>query len=213
MREILPAILEKSFEAVQEKLARLAGLAERVQLDITDGVFVPEASWQELERLSELGDGVKFDLHLMVDRPELWIERATHSSVFRVTFHHEATYDIRRTIGLIRQAGKEVGVALNLETPISVLYDIMEDIDLALLMAVVPGAQGREFNADVLEKIKELRAYRPSVKIGVDGGVSDVVAPDIIKAGADILVCGSWLWKQEDLGKAMAQLKGTRHNI
>lgn len=207
MIEVLPAILEKSFADVQEKLARLAGLVERVQLDVVDGVFAPETGWQELERLPDLGGTIKFDLHLMVDRPEQWIERARHPSVFRVTFHQEAAYDIRRAIQLIRQAGKEAGVALNLETPVAVLYDIMEEIDFVLLLAVIPGAQGREFNPRVLEKIKELRRQSAKVKIGVDGGVSDVVAPGIIKAGADVLVCGSWLWEREDLRKAMAQLK------
>lgn len=207
MIEVLPAILEKSFDDVQEKLARLSGIVERVQLDVADGVFAPETSWRELERLSELGGGIKFDLHLMVDKPEQWIERARHPSVFRITFHNEAALNPRRAATLIKAAGKEAGAALNLETPVSVLYDIMEQIDLVLLLAVAPGAQGREFNPAVLDKIKELRAYRPTVKIGVDGGVSDTAAPDIIKAGADVLVCGSWLWKQEDLSEAIKKLQ------
>jgi ribulose-phosphate 3-epimerase len=208
MIEILPAILENSFAAIQEKLARLDRITERVQLDIADGIFVPETSWHELARLSEFGSHIKFDLHLMVENPAQWLERAASSSVFRITFHQEAAGDIRRTIELIRKVRKEVGIALNLDTPVASLYDILQEIDIVLLLAVIPGAQGRQFNERVLAKIKELRTHSPNVKIGVDGGVSPAVAPAISAAGANVLVCGSWLWEQEDLGDAIRQLQG-----
>lgn len=207
MIEILPAILEKSFGLIQDKVEKLKGVAARAHLDIADGFFVPETSWQEQERLSELGAAVKFDLHLMVDKPEQWIGRWNHASIFRVTFHQEATYDVVRTVRLIRERGKEVGVALKLETPVSAIYDIMENVDMILLLAVAPGAQGREFDARVMEKLKELRQASSTIKIGVDGGVSPLVASSLIVAGANVLVSGSYIWGQEDIAAAIESLK------
>lgn len=207
MVEILPAILEKSFGPIQAKVERLKGIAAQAQLDITDGVFVPEVSWQEHERLSELGADVKFDLHLMVDKPQDWIARWDHSAIFRITFHQEATYDVLRTIKLIRERGKAVGLALKIETPVTALYDIMEEVDIVLLMAIESGGQGRPFDARVIEKIKELRQHSPTVKIGVDGGVSPLVASSLVAAGANVLVSGSYIFGQESIAEAIKSLQ------
>ncbi len=208
MVEVLPAILEKTFEGVQEKCARLRGVAPRVQLDIVDGAFVPEESWHDAAKLAELGDAVFFDVHLMVDRPEQWIAEWNQQNVFRFTFHHSATFDVLRTIKIIKETGKEVGVALNLETPVSVVYDILNQIDLVLLMGVLPGAQERVFNPKVIEKVRELREHDAAVLIGVDGGVSPLVAPGLVAAGANVLVSGSYLFGEEDIARAMASLRG-----
>lgn len=203
----MPAILEKTFGPIQAKVERLKGIASRAQLDITDGVFVPETSWQEHERLGELGTDVKFDLHLMVDKPEQWIARWDHPSIFRVTFHQEATYDVLRTSKLIRERGQAVGLALKIETPVAAIYDIMEEVDMVLLLAVVPGAQGQPFDARVIDKIKELRQHSAGVKIGVDGGVSPLVASSLVAAGADVLVSGSYLFGQENIKEAIESLQ------
>ncbi len=207
MVEILPAILEKSFGPIAEKITRLRGLSKRAQIDIADGIFVPEESWHEQERLSELGEEIKLDLHLMVDKPEQWLNRWSGSNVFRITFHQEATYDVRRTLELIKGLGKEVGVALKLETPVSVVYDILEDVDIILLLAVTPGKQGNEFDARVISKIEELRRCNQSVAIGVDGGVIPLVAGSLAAAGANVLVSGSYIWEQEDIKKAIESLQ------
>ncbi|MBI1961362.1 MAG: ribulose-phosphate 3-epimerase [Parcubacteria group bacterium] len=208
MVEVLPAILEKTFEGVQEKCVRLRGIAPRVQLDIMDGVFVPEESWQDSSGISQLPEGLLFDVHLMVERPEQWVNGWSRDNVFRITFHASATYDVLRTIKLIKDAGKEAGVALNLETPVSAVYDILGEIDLVLLMGVLPGAQERMFNPKVIEKVRELREHDGAARIGVDGGVSPLVAPKLIEAGANVLVSGSYLFGEEDIAKAMASLRG-----
>lgn len=208
MIEILPAILEKTFEGAREKAKRLVGVCARAQLDIADGVFVPETTWDDPERLGELASGIAFEAHLMVDRPEKSIERWARESVFRITFHHEATYDVRRTIGLLRAAGKEIGVALNPDTPLSAVYDILKDIDMILMMGVDPGAQGRSFNPKIVDKVRELRAKNSKITIGVDGGVEPLVAGALIEAGANILVSGSYLFGQEDIQAGIASLRG-----
>jgi ribulose-phosphate 3-epimerase len=209
MVEVLPAILEKTFGPIQDKVGRIQGLASRAHLDIADGIFVPETSWQEHERLSELGDDIKFDLHLMVAKPEQWVKRWDFPNVFRMTFHQEATYDVRRTAVLIRSLGKKVGVALKIETPVSAVYDILADIDLVLLLAIVPGGQGRSFDGRVVDKVKELRQHNANIKIGVDGGITPIVASSLIAAGVNVLVSGSYLFGQEDTGEAIKSLQIT----
>ena len=208
MVEVLPAILEKTFEGVQEKCGRLQGAASRAQLDIMDGVFVPEESWQDASQLSQLPKGLSFDVHLMVEKPEQWVNGWSRGNVFRVTFHHNATYDVLRTIKLIKDAGKEAGVALNLETPVSAVYDILGEIDLVLLMGVLPGGEERAFNPKVIEKVRELREHSPAVAIGVDGGISPLVAPKLAEAGANVLVSGSYLFGEDDIASAIASLQG-----
>lgn len=206
MIEILPAILEKSFGPIADKVERLKGITEYAHLDLADGVFVPETSWQEHERIRELGNEIKFDLHLMVAKPEQWVARWDFSNVFRMTFHYEATYDARRTLELIRRHRKQAGIALKLDTPVSAIYDILEEVDIVLIMGIEPGAQGREFDARAVGKIEELRQRNPSVTIGVDGGVSPLVASSLIAAGADVLVSGSYIWEQADIGTAIKSL-------
>lgn len=207
MVEVLPAILEKTFGPIQDKAGKLNGLATSVHLDICDGIFVPETSWQEQERLSELDDTVKFDLHLMVAKPEQWVKRWNFPNVFRLTFHQEATYDVRRTAALIKSLGKEAGVALKIETPVSVVYDILEEIDLVLLLAVAPGGQGRQFDARVVDKVKELRAQNAKIKIGVDGGITPIVVGALVDAGANMLVAGSYIFSQADIKSAIQSLQ------
>ncbi len=207
MVEVLPAILEKTFGPIQDKVDKLKGLTTCAHLDICDGIFVPETSWQEHERIKELGDAIKCDLHLMVEKPEQWVKRWDFNNVFRMTFHQEATYDVRRTAVLIRSLGKQVGVALKIETPVSAIYDILEEIDLVLLMAIVPGAQGREFDARVVDKVKELRQHNSNIKIGVDGGITPIVASTLVAAGANVLVSGSYVFSQGDIKSALESLQ------
>ena len=207
MVEILPAILETSFDGVQQKLARIEGVVDAAQLDITDGVFVAEESWHDEDELNGLETGVRFDLHLMVDRPELWIEQWNLDCISRFTFHYEATYDARRTLRIAKKTGKEVGIALKLETPVTVIDELAPELDAALLMAIEPGAQGRPFDPHVLDRVRGIRAKHPKLGIGVDGGVSALTAPGLIDAGATMLVSGSYLFGQEDIKEAIKSLQ------
>jgi len=207
MVEILPGILEKTFKGVQEKCERLQGAVSRAQLDITDGVFVPEESWHDPKQLSQLPEELSFDLHMMVDKPEQYISEWNQENIFRFTFHNDATYDVVRTIKLIRETGKQVGVALNLTTPVNAVYDILKDIDLVLIMGIEPGAQGREFDAKAIDKVRELRAHDKKVTIGVDGGIHPLVAGGLIEAGASMLVSGSYLFSEKDIKKAIESLR------
>ncbi|MDP3995151.1 MAG: hypothetical protein U1C18_02745 [Patescibacteria group bacterium] len=208
MIEVLPAILEKTFEGVRQKCERLRGVADRAQLDIADGVFVPEESWRDAGQFSDLETDVVFDLHMMVDKPEQYITQWNHERIFRFTFHHSATYDVLRTIKRIKETGKEVGVALNLETPVERVFDVLGEIDAVQVMGIVPGAQGRDFDPKAIEKVRQVRERDPHIAIVVDGGVSPLVAPGLIAAGATVLVSGSYLFGEEDIQAAIQSLQG-----
>jgi ribulose-phosphate 3-epimerase len=207
MVEILPAILENSFDAIQQKVNRLKDVAKFAQIDIADGTFVQEKTWDDPDQLGKLENGIQFDMHLMIDRPEQWIQDCNSKPVFRFTFHHEATYDVLRTIKIIKDLEKEVAIAINLETPVNVLYDILNQIDMVLMMAIVPGGQGREFDPIVIDKVKELREHDENIKIGIDGGVTPIVSKSLIDAGANVLISGSYLFSQDDIGSAIEKLK------
>lgn len=209
MVEIVPAILEKNFTAIEEKINRVAGISPVVQLDITDGVFVPQLTWHNPADLRKLHTAIRFDVHLMVEKPEQYFIDWNNSLVSRFTFHYESTYDVRRTMELAKKTGKQVGVALLVETPIAVLRDIAREIDMVLCMGVVPGAQGQSLDAHVVDKVKALRDLYPKLSIGVDGGVNPLVAPSLIEAGATMLVSGSFLFTHAHIAQGIAELQGT----
>jgi ribulose-phosphate 3-epimerase len=207
MVEILPAILEDSFAGVQEKLKRLEGVSTKAQLDIADGVFVPNKTWNNPEDLDALETSITFDLHLMADRPELWIEKWNFEQIFRYTFHIEATHDVLRTIKIIKDTGKEVGIALNPETDTAEVHDMLDSIDLVLVMAVNPGAQGREFDAKAVDRVHALRGQNSTIAIGVDGHVDAMTAPLLVRAGATMLASGSYIFGQKDIKQAIESLQ------
>jgi len=213
MTEILPGILETSFDGVRQKCARLQGIVARAQLDIADGVFVPEKTWQHPDDLDALAGGLRFDAHLMAERPEALVGAWNKEAVFRLTFHAEASYDIRRTIALIKETGKEVGIALNLDTEVASIYDILPEVDLVLIMGIEPGAQGREFNPRAVDKVRELRRHSPNTAIGVDGGITPLVAGSVVAAGASVLVSGSYLFGEEDIASAIKALRGDQMTL
>lgn len=207
MLEILPGILEIDFAGVKDKLTRLAGIVQFAQLDVTDGIFVGSESWHSPRDLANLDTDIRLDLHLMVDRPEKWIPEWLNQSIFRITFHYEATYDVRRTARLIRASGMEAGLALKLETPLDVVRDVKEEIDMVLLMSIEPGVQGREFDPRAVDRVKEFKNKYSGIKIGVDGGINNLTAQATVHAGADMLVSGSYLFGQDDIKEAIESLR------
>ncbi len=206
MAEIIPAILEKTFFGVEGKVRRLKGISDKVQIDVADGVFVQEKTWDEPERLSEFGQEIKFEAHLMVDRPEKQISTWSRESVYRIIFHFEAAYDVRRAINLIKNQGKEAGVAINPETSVESIYDIIKEVDMILVMGVDPGGQGRVFDSKAIDKVKSLRAMGKDLNIGVDGGIDPIISKALISAGASTIFSGSYLFSQEDIKEGIRLL-------
>ena len=177
--------------------------AEWVHIDVMDGVFVPNISFgfPVLKAITSATE--KFmDVHLMIVEPEKYVERFAQAGADLVTFHIEATNDVKGCIELIRKSGAKVGVSIKPKTPVEVLEPILADIDLVLVMSVEPGFGGQSFIEGCTDKVRALRKMIDSkglnVLIEIDGGVSRHNAGELYEAGCDALVAGSAVFKAAD---------------
>lgn len=202
MAQVIPAILSASVAEAQDKLNRVMGLAQMVQIDIADGRFTPEQVFFDPSYLADLIGNVDFDLHLMCLEPEKDINRwMKDKRVTRITFHIEAAKDPGELISLIHRKGFDAGLANNPETDPDRLAPYVGKADMVLCLGVHPGSGGQPFIKDVLGKIKKLKEM--GFFVGVDGGVNQDTAPGIVNAGADAIVVGNFLFKNEDLKGAL----------
>jgi ribulose-phosphate 3-epimerase len=206
MVHVIPAVLEKTIEGIREKVERIRPYTDIIQLDVMDGAFVPNETFRNPAQLRDLP--ITMEVHLMIERPVLFLNSWALPNVKRLIVHFEAVDNMEHMIQHMRQTGKEVGIAMNPGTSTYELKPYINDIDLVLIMGVDPGFSGQGFQKDVLEKIKEIKKFRPDVLVEVDGGVNADNRDAIVKAGADILAAASFVWKAPDLGVAMAALKG-----
>lgn len=208
MTAIIPAILVPTLPELENALTRVDGLAPHIQLDIMDGVFVPQTSFLEREELTSLPGSSKLELHLMVQHPLSELSRWQHvARVFRVIFHAEALDNIGATIGAIKTQGWQVGIALNPTTDLSAIAEFLPKIDLVLCMTVPPGAQGQKAILSVGNKVKELAMQSSHPLIAIDGGVNMDTLPTIRTWGADILNVGSAILSATDPRAAYEELK------
>ncbi len=197
MNYLAPSILSADFSRLGEDLS----LVEKngitmLHIDVMDGMFVPSISlgFPIIESIRKKSDMI-FDVHLMIEEPERYVERFAKSGADIITVHAEACTHLHRTIGQIKELGKKCGVALNPATPLSALDYVLEDVDMVLLMTVNPGFGGQKFIGAMYEKIRTLRKRITeeglSVDIEVDGGIKVSNMKGAIEAGANVLVAGS----------------------
>jgi ribulose-phosphate 3-epimerase len=185
--------------------------AELVHVDMMDGSFVPNISigFPILSNLKKVCNK-DLDVHYMVVHPEQYIERTAKAGAKIMTVHQEACVHLHRTISEIKTFGMMAGVALNPSTPICMLEDIINDVDMVLLMSVNPGFGGQKFIENTINKtrrLKELIEHSGSkALIEVDGGVNATTAPRLVEAGVDILVSGSYIFKSPDPIKTISDL-------
>ena len=191
--EIVPSILSADAGrlAEQVKEAEAAG-ADRIQVDVMDGHFVPNLTFgplvvQAVRRVTKL----PIEVHLMIERPELFIEAFVKAGGTLIQVQVEATTSLYRTVQAIHDLGAKAGVAINPATPLEDLREILPYIDLVNLMTVEPGFGGQKFIAPSPEKISRLRAMDPQMEIEVDGGIDAKTAPVVVSAGATVLVAGN----------------------
>lgn len=213
MFKLSPSILSADFSQLGKQVALIEkGGADLIHVDVMDGHFVPNISFGAAVMKSvRESTNLNFDVHLMIEEPDLYIDDFLTDKTEYITVHQEVCRHLHRTIGHIKSLGIKAGVSLNPATPIETLTEIISDVDLILLMSVNPGFGGQKFIQGTLDKIRRLSAMRKSTGTGfmieVDGGVNLENAASLIEAGADILVAGSAVFGAEDIVERIREFK------
>lgn len=209
MVEIIPAINVKTLKEVKERVKLIESLGfSWAQLDIFDGVFTDLTGFNEPKKIKTLKTNLKFEAHLMTWEPEHILRDWLDAGIARIIFHYEATHAREKIIQETKAAGKEVGIALEPITPWQFAEIFFDTIDMIQILGVNPGPYGQTFQGEaVIKKIKTLKEVHPNVIVEVDGGVNDTNTRDLVRAGADILVVGSYLFESPDPIRALNHLK------
>tara|TARA_B100000700_G_scaffold327627_1_gene442748 strand:+ start:557 stop:1207 length:651 start_codon:yes stop_codon:yes gene_type:complete len=210
---ISPSILAADFGNLQKDCEMVNNSkADWFHLDIMDGVFVPNISYG-MPVISAIKKTAKktLDVHLMIVNPDRYIETFKKNGADILTVHYEACNHLHRTIQNIKSHEMKAGVALNPHTPVNVIEDVINDLDLILVMSVNPGFGGQSFIENTYKKIENLKMMREKSKadfiIEIDGGVNITNAPKLIASGADALVAGSFVFQSKDPIKTIESLK------
>ena len=213
MIEIAPSILSADFARMAEALATIErGGADLVHVDVMDGHFVPNLTIglpvvESLRGATEL----PLDCHLMIEKPERWVERYAKAGAARLAIHAEAATHLHRAVHHMRDLGVKAGVALNPATPLVVLEEILPDLDFVLVMSVNPGFSGQSFIEGALARVRRLAAMaaerNPGLLIQVDGGVSPKTIAGLVEAGARSFVAGNAVFGADDPASAVRALR------
>ncbi len=210
---IAPSLLAADFANIESEVKMLNDSeADFIHLDVMDGVFVPNISFG-LPVISSVKkhSNKELDVHLMIVDPDKYIADFKKAGADWISVHYEACPHLHRSIQNIKSHGCKAGVVLNPHTPVKLLENILPDLDYVLLMSVNPGFGGQKFIPDVINKVKQLKAMcleqNPNCLIEVDGGVNSENARELVKAGANMLVAGSFIFNSENPSKVISDLK------
>ena len=213
MVKIAPSILSSNFAKLGEEISKLSEAgADYIHIDVMDGRFVPNITIgpvviNSIRNLTNLC----FDVHLMIVEPEKYIKHFANAGADIITVHYETSIHLHRTIEQIKKLGKCAGVSINPATPVECLSEIIPYVDLVLIMSVNPGFGGQKFINTSLDKIRKLSNLISKLKIKplieVDGGVTENNASDIVKAGADVIVAGSTIFKYKNYSEIINILR------
>jgi ribulose-phosphate 3-epimerase len=210
---IAPSLLSADFANLQRDIEMVnSSEADWFHVDVMDGVFVPNISFgfPVMEAIKRYATK-PLDVHLMIVNPDQYIERFATAGASLITVHYEACTHLHRTIQAIHAAGCKAGVAINPHTPVSLLKDVLTDLDLVLVMSVNPGFGGQKFIPNTLNKLRELKAMasvvNPDLLIEVDGGVGIQNLADLIQAGASVFVAGNAIFAAPSPSVMISELK------
>lgn len=201
---ISPSLLAADFTDLRHEVEMInKSDADWLHLDIMDGTFVPNISFgfPVIDAVAKICKK-PLDVHFMIEHPERYVQRTAKTGAMMMNVHYEACVHLHRTVQEIHDAGMKAGVTLNPSTPVCLLEDILNDVDMVLLMSVNPGFGGQKFIEGTVDKLRALREMvdrkNSRALIQIDGGVQAETAPRLVEAGADVLVSGSYVFKAAD---------------
>ena len=213
--KISPSILAADFSCLYQEISRIEREVDSLHFDIMDGHFVPNITFGPgLVASLRKKVNLPFEIHLMVDNPQEWINPFVDAGADFITVHVETSLHLERLIAIIKEKGPKVGVALNPATSLQELEYVISEVDLVLVMTVNPGFGSQSLLFSVIPKIRDLREIikkrRLSLEIEVDGGINQDTAAKVIEAGASILVAGTAVFNASDPEKAILRLKNSQ---
>ncbi|MBP2650042.1 MAG: rpe [Firmicutes bacterium] len=214
MIKIAPSILSADFGCLASEIKRVeAAGADLIHIDVMDGHFVPNLTFgPPVVKAVRSVTKLPFDVHLMINNPQQMLNSFIEAGADIITIHAETAPHLHRLLQTIKEQDVKTGVSLNPSTPLSMVEEVLDEVDMVLIMSVNPGFGGQKFIGSALDKIKRLKemitARNLTVDIEVDGGINADTARKVIAAGANVLVAGSAIYGANDLTKAVSILRG-----